>query len=123
MLQLAASEGISSVKVHRGFHEAFMAIREPLMRAVCKHLKDARVIWCIGHSLGGALAALFSIELAASMGPSVHIGLCTFGCPRVGNKYFAQLVACATSACVRVVFAEDPVARIPPRYLMLRCLS
>lgn len=121
MLSLAEENGISNVKAHNGFLAAFMSIRGPLIEAVQK--LHVPFIWCVGHSLGGALATLAAAELHLATASNVQIGLCNFGSPRVGNAAFVRLVSCATSACVRVVHSNDPVARIPPRHTNCTCRS
>jgi hypothetical protein len=70
---------------------------------------------CItGHSLGGALATLAFTRLN-DPGSS----LITFGCPRVGNPAYCNVVdaAARTRACYRVVDNLDVVTHVPPDFL------
>jgi len=72
---------------------------------------------CItGHSLGGALAALAFTRLNDPAS-----SLITFGCPRVGNPAYCNVIAAAalTRACYRVVDNLDIVTHVPPDFLNL----
>lgn len=113
MLSLAERESIENVRVHRGFQAAFMAIREALLLHAQEF--ELNCVWCIGHSLGGALATFMAADLYLGASRKFQVGLCTFASPRVGNAAFAQLVHFAVDASVRVVFANDPIARSPPQ--------
>ena len=44
-----------------------------------------------GHSLGGAMATLFAMDLVVNEGVS-DVSLVTFGSPRVGNAAFSDFV-------------------------------
>lgn len=53
--------------VHRGFARAYLSVREQLLEAhaaLCAEIKPSAVL-VTGHSLGGALATLFTLELLA----------------------------------------------------------
>jgi len=62
--------------------------------------------------LGGALACLAAVELAAEF-PGAHITCYTYGAPRVGNHAFSRLADARVPDIWAVVKLEDPVARIP----------
>ena len=72
-------------KVHRGFKEAIDEIW-PALEAELNNLSPGRTVWFCGHSLGAALATL-----AADRYPKTR-GVCTFGCPRVGDRDFRDRV-------------------------------
>jgi hypothetical protein len=72
---------------------------------------------CItGHSLGGALATLAFTRLNDPAS-----SLITFGCPRVGNAAYCNVIAAAaqTRACYRVVDNLDIVTHVPLDFLNL----
>lgn len=80
-----------------------------------------------GHSLGGALACLCSVELQAGINElsrpepaddssgrsssSTDVLTYTFGAPRVGNATFGTYANSLLSNYWHVVTTEDPVAR------------
>lgn len=104
-----------SARVHSGFWRAFSAVADDLTAGVeAIRGGDSLPLWITGHSLGGALATLAAVCLHAH-GVEVT-GLCTFGCPRVGDASFARLFRRTFSgACHRYVHANDPVPMLPPR--------
>lgn len=74
--------------VHRGFLAAWRAIASPAMDSMHAQFDARRNLWFTGHSLGGALAVLAATASPAFMDYGVN--LVTFGCPRVGDKTFAD---------------------------------
>jgi triacylglycerol lipase len=95
-------------KVHRGFKEALEDIWTPL-EAELKIVAPGRTVWFCGHSLGAALATL-----AADRYPHTK-GVCTFGCPRVGDHTFgAAFHATLKDRTVRYVNHHDVVTHVPP---------
>jgi pimeloyl-ACP methyl ester carboxylesterase len=114
--------------VHTGFLTSWLASRKlvlPALRAArAKH--PTYPVHLVGHSLGGAVAALASLELRLSYNLS-DISVTTFGEPRVGNQglvdyldrvfeldgddgYDADLEA---RRYRRVTHAGDPVPLLP----------
>ena len=74
-------------KVHRGFYAEYKKVIPGIKEALAKHnKKGVKDVWVCGHSLGGAMALLVSVELEPSGG--CH----TFGQPRVGNAQFLKSV-------------------------------
>ncbi|KAK3362230.1 lipase [Lasiosphaeria hispida] len=73
--------------VHMGFMSSWQSAREVVLPA----LKAAREkhpdypVHLVGHSLGGAVAALAALELRLSLGLT-DMTVTTFGEPRIGNK-------------------------------------
>jgi triacylglycerol lipase len=95
-------------KVHRGFKEAVDEIW-PRLEAELNVLSAGRTMWFCGHSLGGALATL-----AADRYPHTR-GVCTIGCPRVGDPTFAAAFhANLTNKTLRYVNHHDIVTHVPP---------
>jgi pimeloyl-ACP methyl ester carboxylesterase len=89
------------------------------------------VLYVIGHSLGGASAALFAALLSADPSPYGGIepgtyaeilarlrAVYTYGSPMIGNPAFAD--ACNAdrflgTKVIRYVYANDVVPRLPPK--------
>jgi predicted lipase len=101
-------------KVHRGFLKQFSAIKDPILKTIVENANNIENIIFIGHSLGGALAILFT-GYVASLYPKIKVSCHTFGSPRVGNKHYVKWfqnnVSC--SNCVRITNQNDPVTQIP----------
>lgn len=100
-----------SVRVHKGFHTQFMAIKDLLW----KHLHaQEEVVFC-GHSLGGALATIAAAVFAGERSGTV-VRCFTVGSPRVGNSKFAQAFRAHVADSVRVFNENDPVPMVPISY-------
>jgi pimeloyl-ACP methyl ester carboxylesterase len=95
---------------------AYYALRDALRAQLKKH-PNAKVV-VTGHSLGGALAAVFP-ALLAFHGESDVLGrllaVHTYGQPRVGDRNFAAFCAkrVAVPDPVRAVYRYDVVPRVP----------
>ena len=114
----------SNCTVHMGFLSSWSHAR----KQVLPHLKMLRQtypdypIYLIGHSLGGAVAALAALELKASLQWD-DITITTFGEPRIGNAGLARFVedVFELDADVdpeerryrRVTHMDDPVPLLP----------
>lgn len=95
------------VKVHDGFHRAFLQV-EPDIRKAIQLLSDYK-IYITGHSLGGALALVATRALNTD-----NMAACyTFGSPRVGSIEFDSAIKVPI---YRVVNAADAVPRVPPTW-------
>ena len=132
--------------VHEGFQDAYSEIRKQifdlflpvLQRQLAKSLRsqnnlDAAAkkeplalpkIYCTGHSLGGSLAQLFALDLAANCELILQlqqsgtsevrlqppIGVYTYGQPRVGNRAFSRIYKQRVPHSFRVVNEGDAVS-------------
>jgi hypothetical protein len=79
--------------VHMGFMASWRNAREAVLPAL-KAAREAHPgysVHLIGHSLGGAVAALAALELTLSLGWG-DVMVTTFGEPRVGNKQLAEYI-------------------------------
>jgi pimeloyl-ACP methyl ester carboxylesterase len=112
-----------------GFLASWRSAREvvlPSLKAVrAKH--PAYPIHLVGHSLGGAVAALAALELKLSLGWD-DVTVTTFGEPRVGNEDLASYLDVAFGLdhddgydpdlegrrYRRVTHVKDPVPLLPP---------
>jgi triacylglycerol lipase len=97
--------------VHSGFAAALDDIW-PSVKSALDTLSSSRSVWFCGHSLGAALATLAAYRYDATR------GVCTLGCPRVGDPAFAAAFnAKVANKAVRYVNDYDVVTHLPPRVL------
>lgn len=102
--------------VHAGFWASMQRVESIIDEQVRdlidskKLLRPSRVL-VTGHSLGGALAALYAVRLLDHA--SVATRLITFGQPRVGRRDWAECADDRLSAYVRVVHDCDCVPTAP----------
>lgn len=95
-------------RVHRGFKEAIEEIWPRLETELNTLSTTGRTVWFCGHSLGAALATL-----AADRYPETR-GVCTIGCPRVGDKAFAAAFNTnLANKTLRYVNHHDIVTHVP----------
>ena len=95
-------------KVHCGFKQAIDVVW-PRLQEELDSLSASRRVWFCGHSLGAALATL-----AADRHSSPQ-GVCTFGCPRVGDRTFARAFSQRLAGrTLRYVNHYDVVTHVPP---------
>lgn len=101
-------------KVHEGFLLGWHEIRVPIRRALAN--LPQMPLHLYGHSRGGALAMLASIDL---LRPPATIT--TFGCPRAGNWTFCRAVEATGAKITRyetrtlpVAGFRDAVPHLPP---------
>jgi hypothetical protein len=77
-------------KVHSGYKKALDDVLHPLTDHVRKHAFGAeKQLWVTGHSLGGALAALYAAHLNCTQDLKVW-QVVTFGQPAIGDKEFCK---------------------------------
>lgn len=99
--------------VHCGFQHCFSSML-PAIRAFFASFKGAiTIVHCIGHSLGGAVAALAADWVATTL--KHHTQLYTFGAPRVGTELFIKSTTASIGAANihRVYHRTDPVPTVP----------
>lgn len=79
--------GVGGGKVHSGFLDMYMSMRDQLLASI-RDARPARV--CVtGHSLGGALAQLTTVDLCTRY-PGLEVDTICFGCPRVGDAEYTR---------------------------------
>jgi len=106
---------------HTGFQEAVDGVWPRMLPAIRDRDEEHRRLFIVGHSLGGALAAIAARRLLREE-PSAEIaGVYTFGMPRCGGERFARayepLLGLKT---YRFVHGDDGVATLPPSDLGYR---
>ncbi|KAH6563567.1 hypothetical protein BASA62_008454 [Batrachochytrium salamandrivorans] len=101
------------VKIHSGFLSAYMRVHDQ----VRIHVDILRVEYSdysinyIGHSLGGALAAIALVNQAVKYGPSEfsRLHLYSYGAPRIGNTEWSKWVSnMKVGSLNRIVNVDDP---------------
>ncbi len=111
--------------VHMGFLASWKAARDDLLPSLKElHLQYPNYpIYLVGHSLGGAVAALAALELKVIFGWD-NIVVTTFGEPRVGNDGFVKYLDAVFELSQgskstdeqtyrRITHVDDPVPLLP----------
>jgi len=93
-----------NARIHSGFQFSYSTIRDEIRSMI---LPSKRTIVC-GHSLGGALAILCSLELCVD-----NLQVVTFGSPRVGNDSFNEFLTRLPFGFTHYVTHLDPIAALP----------
>lgn len=99
-------------KVHGGFLSIYDSCREEIIEAL-KTVHPLKKLYITGHSLGGALATLSTIDLAHVF-PQKDIVLYNYGSPRVGDLDFMNLFYQYNPRAIRFVNHFDLVPHLPP---------
>jgi predicted lipase len=106
------------VFIHKGFSKQYTCISQDIKDQISniqQTHKQTNIV-CCGHSLGGALATICSVDLKFSAFASSNVQCITFGSPRVGNKQFVELFQSLMKESYRVVDHNDPIAYVPMNY-------
>lgn len=83
---------IDAGKIHAGFSTRWTNIRNNVLKSVTDIYPETdktRTLLITGHSLGGAMAVLASLELVLR---GWNVCVVTFGSPKVGDSDFARLI-------------------------------
>lgn len=100
-------------KVHKGFAEDYMQVREEIHQLFNEAKKDRkrRTVYITGFSLGAGLAQLCAYDLRKRFRLQAHVYL--FACPAAGNHDFARAFERDINIVYRIAHEKDPVAQIP----------
>ncbi|RHY33409.1 hypothetical protein DYB32_001649 [Aphanomyces invadans] len=111
------SNATTAVYAHRGFYNAYLTVQKQVHDVLTTLLveyslhglsADTHVqIYCTGHSLGGALATLASLDIKLTFGHRVI--MYNFGSPRVGTHTFARFYNREIPLAFRLVNEGDIV--------------
>jgi hypothetical protein len=101
--------------VHLGFEKMWSRVRRSVQDALAGIGADVRVT-ALGHSLGGAMAALGAVDVKRNMGKT-KVDLCTLGGPRAGKVGFRRNFNREIPAAFRVTNQFDIVPHVPPLVL------
>jgi hypothetical protein len=111
-----------SATVHAGFWATYSELRSTLRSATTKALARSNQcqLWITGHSLGGALASIMSVDIHMNPLPAIPgcprpitTALVTFGSPRAGNRRFAELHSSLPVPTWRIAHTEDVIPMLP----------
>ena len=112
-VQMSEPETVRSFRgflLHRGFRDAAnrmwqSALSDPEVPSL---LANAHQIFVTGHSLGGAIATLFSSYIMTKV-TNAKIHLYTFGAPKLGSAHHAiWLMGALKGRWWRITHARDP---------------
>ncbi|KAL3898881.1 MAG: hypothetical protein SGCHY_002432 [Lobulomycetales sp.] len=109
------------IKVHFGIQAVYLSMRSSLREAfeqITARHQGAKIA-ITGHSLGGALASLFALEVAENYPNLVESTfLYTYGAPRIGNGLYAdQIVQAFGDRVFRVTHRHDIVTQMPTTFM------
>lgn len=102
-------------KVHGGFWTAYTSIRDEIYSLI-KGQECLDSLQIVGHSLGGALATLASLDLVEELGVK-SVSMVSLGAPRVGNTEYAKLYDSRVDEYYRLTHARDPIVHLPYRLM------
>jgi hypothetical protein len=100
-----------TAKVHAGFWHAYTSVRENIHNTI--YYNNVSRLFITGHSLGGALATLSSLDISESLS-GFELFMVNLGGPRVGNKEYAELYNSQNIEHFRITHGTDPVPHLPP---------
>jgi triacylglycerol lipase len=100
------------LRIHSGFAAIYNTFRQQVMN-VLNTLNSSKQLFVTGHSLGGALAVLCTLDAAANTAFKNPV-MYNFGSPRVGNSKFVQVYNEVIDNSIRIVNTNDIVPLLPP---------
>ena len=100
------------IKTHSGFAAIYSTCRQQIMNAL-NTLDSSKQLFITGHSLGGALAVLCTLDTAVNTAYKDPV-MYSFGSPRIGNPKFVQVYNEIIDNSVRIVNTNDIVSLLPP---------
>ena len=102
----------TGLPVHVGFNHAFCSMVPAIETFLSNNIDAIGTVHVIGHSLGGAVAAL-AADWLSSRGK--HVKLYTFGAPKPGLEFFASRLTTKLGAenIYRVYHSTDVVPMVP----------
>lgn len=98
-------------KTHRGFTCTYQSARNELIRELTK-LSTTKRLLVAGHSLGGALALLASLDFAVNSGFK-NLIVYTYGSPRTGDPDFASRFDQTVKNSIRISNIHDIIPTLP----------
>ena len=106
-------ESSTEVRFHRGFMEAYFAVRDRLL-PIIQNYPDYSIT-ATGHSLGGALATIAALDVQYNITQQTGqaINVYTYGSPRVGNAALVESFQRRVPDSHRFVYGWDVVTRVP----------
>jgi triacylglycerol lipase len=109
------SNNLKAGKIHKGFNHLYRQNLDKLILAEIKKLDLNIPLYITGHSLGGAVAILISLDLALNFETlRSNIRTYTYGSPRVGDPNFVQFYSELVPNTYRIVNQADSTWLLPP---------
>jgi len=101
--------------MYRSLRTAQAAGSTSAIAAIKAHLTagDATIVTVCGHSLGGALATLLTVDVAVNTSCKSPTGY-TYASPRTGDHLFAAAFNASVPTNFRIVNRQDLVPQLPP---------
>eukprot|EP00658_Telonema_sp_P-2_P046445 TRINITY_DN3462_c0_g1_i7.p1 TRINITY_DN3462_c0_g1~~TRINITY_DN3462_c0_g1_i7.p1 ORF type:complete len:628 (+),score=150.03 TRINITY_DN3462_c0_g1_i7:186-2069(+) len=100
---------------HSGFVTEYSTLRNQLLaslESLASTRRERVQLLVTGHSLGGALATLCSVDVSL-LHPEWDVTLVNFGSPRVGNHKFAKLFNRVCTQAFRICNQKDIITSVP----------
>jgi triacylglycerol lipase len=106
--------------IHTGFRAGLAAIWPRIAAAIANRPQTERALFFTGHSLGAALAIVAAAQALSD--PQLQpTAIYTYGCPRAGDRQFADAYNPALGDITfRLVHGTDLVPTVPPSLLGFR---
>ena len=106
----------NSIKVHAGYLNTYLSIREKIILIINNIIKYNKINGFVisGHSLGGCIASLCSIDLINYYKNKYDIRCYTFGSPKIGNNNFVIYYNSKVKYSFRFVNNRDIFSLYPP---------
>jgi len=101
----------TDIEIHTGFLEQYQLVRS-LIHSVIKENPNISKIVVAGHSLGGALSSLCSVDINYNF-QEKDITCITLGSPRAGNRAFVTSYNKRVPKTYRIVNGDDIVCKVP----------
>jgi predicted lipase len=112
-----------SIKIHSGYLNIYLNFKEKLIFIINNIIKNNNIKLFIitGHSLGGSIASLCTIDLFNYYNKNYtknnyNFRCYTFGSPKIGNKNFANYYNSKIKYSYRFVNNNDLICVFPPTF-------
>jgi len=105
----------NNIYIHSGFLNKYLSIKHKIIDKIDKIIKnnDIKEISFNGHSSGGAIANIASLDLSDKYKNKI-IKCYTFGSPNVGNNNFLKEYNKRINISLRIVNKNDIIQYLPP---------
>lgn len=100
--------------VHEGIFHIYQSCRDTILTRLNK-LSTNKEVLITGHSLGGALSTLLTLDSIHSTN-FTNISHCSFASPKVGDSHFKDVFQHVVPTSLRFVNIYDIIPLLPPSY-------
>lgn len=101
--------------IHEGIFHIYQSCRDTILTQL-NTLSTSREVFITGHSLGGALSTLLTLDCIHSTN-FTNISHCNFASPKVGDAHFKNLFQDVVTTSLRFVNIYDIIPLLPPSYI------